>query len=88
MTTFIDHWTIPSGISDYALMENETKFIGKLFKSLCAFLEKKQLTTAGSHLQKSGQVERLNKTIIAQLRHCLAEHQQDQDIYVVLLTYT
>lgn len=39
------------------------------------------------HPQTSGQVEQLNKTIIARLRHYLTEHQRDWDINVQPLTY-
>ena len=48
---------------------------------------KHYLTTA-YHPQTNRQVERLNKTIAARLRHYTEEHQRDWDVYVQPLTYT
>lgn len=45
------------------------------------------LTTTVYHLQTNEQAKTFTKTIVVRLRHYVAEHMRDWDIYVQPLTY-
>lgn len=85
---FMDFWIIPNGIPEFVLTDNGTQFISKLFELICAVLGTRHLTTTAYYLQTNGQAKRFNKTIIARLQHCVAEHLRGWDIQVQALTYT
>lgn len=72
---------------DTVLTDNGKQFTSKFFAALCAFLGTKLITTAEYHSQANGQVERYNRTLVARLRHCIDERQQDWDMFVQPLTY-
>lgn len=83
----MDNRIMQSDIKTHVLAGNRTQFVGKFFKSLCAFSGTKHLTIPAHHPQTNGQTERLNKTIIVTLQQHVAEHQRDWDIRVHPLTY-
>lgn len=84
----LDHWIMPFGIPTYLLTDNGSQIVGKFFATLCAFLGTKHLSTTAYHRETNLQTERYNKTIIARLRHYVAEHQKDWDHYIQSLTYS
>lgn len=54
---------------------------------MCRILEVENLLTTPYHLQTHGLVKQLNCTIMASLRHYIAEHPKDWDFYCDLITY-
>lgn len=81
-------WIIPHGIPMHVLTDNGTKFVRNFLESVCIFFGTKPLTTTAYYSLTNGQPEQLIKMILVRLRHCVAEHQRDGDIYVQPLTYT
>lgn len=84
---FFDHWVVPYDIPKYHLTGNSPQFVSKFFETICTYLGVKQLTNTAYHSQAIGQVERYNKTIVTRLRHYVAEHQKDREIFDQRLTY-
>ena len=78
---------LPYGAPIWLLSDNGKKFIAKLFRETCRILGVKNLYTRTYHPQTNGQVERLNRTILASLRHYVAEHPKDWDLFSDALTY-
>lgn len=56
------------GLSNFILRRNGQQFVRKFFTSLCAYLVVMRLATIAFHLLTNGQVERYNKTCVAQLQ--------------------
>lgn len=77
---------IKYGTPTHSLTDNQMQFIRKVFEAPWAYLETAHVTTTAPSLQTNEQSERLNMTIVARLRQCLAEHQQDCDIHLKLST--
>lgn len=69
------------------LAENRPQIVRKFFETLRTFLGVKDLTTTAYHPQANGQAERYNKIIVPRLRHHVAEHQRNWDLFVQPLTY-
>lgn len=84
---FLEDGIIPYRIPRYFLIGNGPQFLAKFFAVVCAYLDVAQLNTTASNPLKSLQSERFNKTIVARLRHHVAEHQDDWDAFVQPLTY-
>ena len=60
-------------------------FESNVFQEICKLLHIKKTRTTPLHPQSDGMVERLNRTIEAQLAIFVSENQRDWDIYVPLL---
>ena len=60
-------------------------FESNVFHEICKLLHIKKTRTTPLHPQSDGMVERLNRTIEAQLAIFVSENQRDWDIYVPLL---
>lgn len=86
-TAFLENWVISYEIPNYLLTDNGLQFVAKFFAAICLYMGLNQVTTTAYHPQTNGQTERYNKTIVARLRHYVAEHQSDWDVYVQPLTY-
>ena len=56
-----------------------------VFREMCALLGTKKTRTTPLHPQSDGMVERLNRTLEAQLSKFVSEHQQDWAHYVPFL---
>lgn len=84
---FLDNWIVPFGSSGYVLTDNGPQFVGKFFAFVWDDLGVKHLTMTAYHPRTNAQSERFNRTIITRLRHFIAEHQRNWDIYVQPLTY-
>lgn len=54
---------------------------------MCKSIGLKHPTTTVYHPHTNGRAEKLNRTLIARLRHYTAEHQRDWDIFMQPLTY-
>lgn len=79
---FLDHRIIPFGIQNYVLTDNGAQFVIKFFATTCGDLGIKHSTTAAYHPQTNAQVERYNEKIVTRLRHYIADHQRDRDVFV------
>ena len=84
---FVHHWAFPYGAPIWLLSDNGKQFIAKLFRETCQMLGVKKLYTTTYHPQSNGQVERFNRTILASLRHYVAEHPKDWDLFSDAPTY-
>lgn len=80
----IIHYNIPT----FLVTDSDTNAFRKLIGTRCNFFGLKHLTTTPYHPQTNGQAERLNRILIARLRHYVAEHQHDWDIFMQPLAYT
>jgi len=84
---FCDHWVFNFGPPRYVLSDNGKQFASKFFLSVCSTLRIRNLFTSAYHPQTNGQTERFNRTILAGLRHFIAEDQKDWDSFSGALTY-
>ena len=83
----LESWIYPYGLPSMILSDNGVQFTSKFFEAMCTTLGVKHLTTTTYHPQTNGQVERYNRTLVARLRHYVAENQADWDDFVQPLTY-
>lgn len=84
---FCDHWVYDFGPPRYVLSDNGKQFASKFFVAVCNTLRIRNLVTSAYHPQTNGQTERFNRTILAGLRHFIAEDQRDWDEFSGALTY-
>ena len=84
---FVHHWVFPYDASIWLLSDNGKQFIEKHFRETCRMLGVKNLYTTTYDPQINGQVERFNRTILASLRHYVADHPKDWDLFSDALTY-
>lgn len=62
-----------------------SSFLSYYFRK--SFPRLKAIDDTAYHPQNNGQTERYNKTVVARLRHCVAEEQSDWEEYIHPLTY-
>ena len=84
---FVEHWVFSFGPLECVISDNGKQFAAKFFQAVCELLGISNVFTSTYHLQKNGQVERYNRTILAMLRNCVNEHQNDWDDFASVLTY-
>ena len=84
---FLKHWVFVYGPPVSVLSDNGKQFTARLFVDTCRFLGIKNVFTTTYHPQTNGQVERFNRTILSALRHYVAEHPRDWDLFSDALTY-
>lgn len=84
---FFDHWIVQYGIPEHLLTEIRDQFVSTLLTRLCELLGMKHLTGTEYHPQKNGHFDRYHSTIVAQIHHYFAKHQDSQDVAVQPLTY-
>ena len=84
---FLDTWVYVYGAPKFLLTDNGPQFVAKFFETICSMLGVRHFTTTAYHPQTNGQAERFNRTIVQRLRHYVAEHQTDWDLYIQPLTY-
>ena len=70
------------------ISDNGKQFAAKFFQAVCSLLGISNIFTSTYHPQTNGRVERYNRTILAMLRNCVNEHQNDWDRYATALTYS
>ena len=63
-----------------------TNFQSRLFSEVCRLLRIHKLRTTPYRPSANGQVERVNRTLMACLRNFVADDQKDWDLYLPLLT--
>lgn len=84
---FIYHWVYYYGPPKTLLSDNGKQFIGRFFMDIRRLLVIRNFLTTTYHPQCNGEVERFNRTIEAALRHYIAEHAGDRDLYTDTLCY-
>ena len=84
---FLQYWAYAYGVPDRLLSDNGPQFTARYFQHALASLGIKHVPTSTYHPQTNGQTERYNSSIIARLRHYVAEHQRNWDTFVQPLTY-
>ena len=84
---FIKHWIFVYGPPVSVLSDNGKQFTARFFIDVCRILGIKNVFTTTYHPQANGQVERFNRTILSALRHYVAEHPKDWDLFTDALTY-
>ena len=83
---FLKHWVFVYGSPVSVLSENGKQFTARLFVDTCRVLGIKNGFTTTYHYQTNNQVERLT-AILSDLRHYVAEHPRDWDLFSDALTY-
>lgn len=84
---FTNYWIMPYGIPTHVLTGNGTQFGREFFESLSPLLWMKHQTTIECHIETNREAERLDKKVIARLKHYVPQQQRDWEIYVEPLTY-
>ena len=84
---FVNRWVFVYGQPLTMLSDNGPQFAARLFIDICRILGVKNVFTTTYHPQCNGQVERFNRTIINALRHYLADHPKDWDLFTDALTF-
>ena len=84
---FVTHWVLVYGPPADLLSDNGSQFASRLFISICRILGVKNKFTTTYHPQCNGQVERFNRTVLQALRHYVADHPKDWDLFTDALTY-
>lgn len=77
---FLNNWVFPYGIPQSVLTDNGPKFIAQLFRFVCPVFGLKLIAITAYHHQSNGQTEQYKKFIVALLRHCVSDHQNDSGI--------
>ena len=85
-SAFIDVWIASYGIPDSVLTDNGPQFASVYYQGILGLIGIASNYASPYHPQTNGQVERYNRTLVRQLRCCIAEHQSDWDSYLFLLT--
>lgn len=84
---FFDACVMLEGTQSYLRYENTTQFVRNFFGTLCTHLSKTTLKTTAYHQRTNGQLNCYNKTIVTRLRHYIATHKCNRDLFVEILTY-
>jgi len=85
-SAFIDTWVAAYGIPDSVLTDNGPQFASVYYQGILGLLGIASNYTSPYHPQTNGQLERYNRTLVRQLRCYIAEHQQEWDSHLSLLT--
>ncbi len=78
---FVHHWVFLYGPPVSLLSDSGKQFTAKFFQHVCLILGVENLLTTSYHPQCNGQVERFNRTILDALRHYVADHPHDWDLF-------
>ena len=84
---FCDCWIFNYGIPKVLLTDNGTQFTSSFFRKVCRILGIVKVFTTEYHPQTNGQAERYNRTLLAALRHYVADSQRDWDEWLGPVTY-
>jgi hypothetical protein len=84
---FTVSWVFSYGPPKLLLSDNGTQFNARFFRTCCKTMGIKQHFTTPYHPQTNGQVERFNRTILAQLRAFVGDDQTTWDRYSHAVTY-
>lgn len=69
------------------IAENGKQGTSKFFTDVCGILRIHNAFSKIYHPQNNGEVERLNRTILASLRTYISDHPRDLDLYTSAFTY-
>lgn len=81
------HWVLVYGPPKWFLSDNRKQFIGRFFPHICFIMGIENLFINTYYLQTSGQVECLNRRILAGIRRHLQNHPKNCDLFTDLLTF-
>lgn len=81
VSLFMEAWIVQYGIPNFVLTNKRTQFTSKILR-VYAPLGTKQLTITVHVLQANGLAGCFKKTVFAQLRHYMTEHEKEWCIYV------
>ena len=84
---FTHHWVFVYGPPLTLLSDNGPQFAAKLFIDICRIIGAKNVFTTAYQPQCNGQVEHFNRTIINALRHYVADHPKEWDLFTDALTF-
>jgi hypothetical protein len=84
---FCTHWGFAYGPPKFLFRDNGTQFTAKFFIEVCRELGIAKVFTTAYHPQTNVQVERFNRTILNDLRTCVAKSQTDWDDYTAAITF-
>jgi len=84
---FANEWVCVYGPPLYLLSDNGTQFKSSFFKDICQRMGTRQFFTSPYHPQTNGQVERFNRTLLAQLRAFVSDDQTSWDYYSPSVTF-
>jgi len=85
-SAFIDTWVAAYGIPDSFFTDNGHQFALICKQGALGLLGIVSNDNSPYHPQRSGQVERCNRTLVRQLRCYVAEHQNDWDSHLSIFT--
>ena len=83
---FIDTWVASYSIPDSVLRDSRAQFAAVYYQGVLGLVGVVSNYTSLHHPQTNGLVERLNRTLVRQLRCYFAQHQTDCDSHLSLLT--
>lgn len=86
VSAFLDTWVASYGPPETLLTDNGPQLMAVHFRGVCGMLGIKHVISTTYHPQTQGQVERYNRTIVAQLRIYVEDHQDRWDELVSVLT--
>ena len=86
VSAFLDTWVASYGPPDTLLTDNGPQLTSVHFRGVVGMLGIRHITSTTYHPQTQGQVERYNRTIVAQLRTYIEDHQDRWDELVSVLT--
>lgn len=81
-----DAWVVPYVVPPYRRTHNNTQFVSKFFSNLRSHCGTKQMTKTAYNPQSSGQENAKTKTSVTRLRHYVASHKRNLDLFVQQLT--
>jgi hypothetical protein len=84
---FVTHWVMNYGPPTYVLSDNGKQFTSQFFLDVCRIVGTKNYFTTTYHPQANGQVERFNNTLVQAMRHFIADHPRDWDLYSDAVTF-
>ena len=84
---FTHHWVFVYGPPLTLLSDNGPQFAAKLFIDICRISGAKKVFTTTYHRQCDGQVKHFNHTIINALRHYVADHPKEWDLFTGALNF-
>jgi len=85
-SAFCDTWVASYGPPDTLLTDNGPQLTSTLFQGVCRLMGITNVYSTTYHPQSQGQVERCNRTIVAQLKAYVEDHQDTWDELVSVLT--
>jgi len=86
-SAFCDTWVASYRPPDTLLTDNGPQLTSTLFQGVCRLMGITNLYSTTYHPQTQGQVQRYNRTIVAQLKAYVEDHQDTWDELVSVLTW-